>query len=395
MYLIKSKRILLLLLIFSQFAGTSLWFVGNAIIDFLPGAVENSYANLTSVVQLGFIAGTLLFSLFGIADRFSSSRVFFFSSCIAAAANLIIIWVANYLFVLSSMRVITGFFLAGIYPVGMKIAADLFPEKLGKALGFLVGALVLGTAFPHFVRSQVSSVSWKTVISCASLLAAFGGLIVILFIPAKQGSKRRQPLQASAAFKAFRFKQFRSVAYGYFGHMWELYSLWAILPVLFIFYNKQNGSSINIYFWSFAVIATGSLGCAFGGLLSQKWGSKKLAYYSLLLSGCCCLMAPVSFQLHSFLFLGFFLVWGFAVTADSPQFSALVAKFAEEKNKGTALTIVTSIGFSITIVSIQLIKYLLSEWGVYSLWVLCLGPVFGLISLKRPGPPIRLRRRSS
>jgi MFS family permease len=166
--------------------------------------------------------------------------------------------------------------------------------------------------------------------------------------------------------------------------MWELYAFWAALPILFTYYNQQNGSVINIYFWSFAVIATGSLGCVFGGLLSQKWESKKVAYYSLFLSGCCCLLAPFFFHLSVFLFLALFLIWGLTVTADSPQLSALVARHAEEKNRGTALTIVTSIGFSITIVSIQLIILLFDYCSINSLWVLCLGPIAGLLSLKRP-----------
>jgi MFS family permease len=149
-------KLLLPIIIFSQFAGTSLWFAGNAIIDAIQKDAGSSHANITSVVQFGFIAGTLVFSLFTIADRFPSSKVFFFSALIASAANLLIIPFAHQHSILLLLRFITGFFLAGIYPVGMKIAADLFPEKLGKALGYLVGALVLGTSFPHFVRSQIN-----------------------------------------------------------------------------------------------------------------------------------------------------------------------------------------------------------------------------------------------
>src|SRR5437763_5248499 len=149
-----SRNFLLWLLVFSQFAGTSLWFVGNAVIDSLPAVTPDAYANLTSVVQFGFIAGTLLFSLFGIADRFSPAVVFFLSSLFAALANLFIVWFGRDLFAVLLLRFLTGFFLAGIYPVGMKIAADFFPDKLGKALGFLVGALGLGTAFRNLFRSQ-------------------------------------------------------------------------------------------------------------------------------------------------------------------------------------------------------------------------------------------------
>ena len=148
------SKALLPIIVFSQFAGTSLWFAGNAIINDIQPASTGGFANITSIVQFGFIAGTLLFALFTIADRFRASRVFFFSSLIAASANLVLIWLAKDTTWLMVLRFVTGFFLAGIYPVGMKIAAEHFSGKLGNALGFLVGALVFGTAFPHILRSS-------------------------------------------------------------------------------------------------------------------------------------------------------------------------------------------------------------------------------------------------
>jgi len=284
------SKLLLPIIILSQFAGTSLWFAGNAIIDAIQKDV-GSHANITSVVQFGFIAGTLVFSLFTIADRFRPNKVFFFSALIAAVANLLIIPFAYDHFLLLLLRFITGFFLAGIYPVGMKIAADLFPEKLGKALGYLVGALVLGTSFPHFVRSQLHAIDWEAVIVFTSVLALIGGLLILWFIPTKPKSTVAQKPDLLAAVKVFRSKPFRSAAFGYFGHMWELYAFWAILPVVFTFYNKQSNTELNVYFWSFIIIAVGGLGCALGGLISQKTGSKKVAFYSLAISGLCCVFS--------------------------------------------------------------------------------------------------------
>lgn len=379
-----SKNTLLWLLVFSQFAGTSLWFVGNAIIDFLPAATPDSYANITSVVQFGFIAGTLLFSLFGIADRFSPAVVFLISSVAAALANALILIASTNLFWVLVLRFSTGFFLAGIYPVGMKIAADFFSEKLGKSLGFLVGALVLGTAFPHFVRSQGHALGWKGVIAIASVLAVIGGMLVLFFFPKKRSAGLVQSFRPSTALKAFRSRPFREAAFGYFGHMWELYALWAVLPVLFRAYNAQHGTNFPVYFLSFGVIGAGSIGCVAGGLLSQKMGSKRVAFYSLLLSECCCLLAPFVFSAQPFSFFLLMFVWGLTITADSPQFSALVARFAEAKTKGTALTLVTCLGFGITVISIQLVKNLFEHHQAYSLWLLSAGPLFGLLALKRP-----------
>ena len=376
------QNALLLVIIFSQFAGTSLWFAGNAIIDQI--SPSNDHAAITSIVQFGFITGTLVFSFLTIADRFNASKVFFVSSCLASAANLSIIWLGENNLQLAVLRFVTGFFLAGIYPVGMKIAADLFPEKLGKALGFLVGALVLGTSFPHFVRFLLEGINWKLVLMATSILAFAGGLLILTQIPRKEKKTAIIKPDLLAAFRVFDSKPFRSAAFGYFGHMWELYAFWSVLPMLFAFHNLVKEEQHNVYLWSFFIIATGSAGCALGGLLSQKIGSKRVAFYSLLLSGICCLIAPFLFGMNTFLFHALFLFWGLTVTADSPQFSALVAKHSDAKNRGTALTIVTSIGFAITIISIFLLKDFFQAYKENGLWLLAIGPVLGLAALKKP-----------
>lgn len=380
---LRQPKLLLPIIVFSQFAGTSLWFAGNAIINDIQQSAGSHVANITSIVQIGFIAGTLVFSLLTIADRFSASKVFFFSSLIASIANLGLIWVATDLTSLFVLRFITGFFLAGIYPVGMKIAADCFPGKLGNALGFLVGALVLGTAFPHIIKSQLELFNWKDVIVFTSILAFIGGLLILIAIPDFHEKKSIKGLQLNTAFKVFHSKNFRAAAFGYFGHMWELYAYWAFVPVMIAIYNNYQGAGLNISFWSFSIIAAGAAGCVAGGLISKRSGSRKVAFYSLLVSGTCCLLSPLFFELPVELFLFIMLVWGFTVVADSPQFSTLVAQSAVAENKGTALTIVTSIGFTITIVSIQLLKPVTSQWNQTGFIVLFIGPLLGLIALSK------------
>lgn len=377
----QSPKYLLPVIVLSQFAGTSLWFAGNAIIHDIQPSANGGFANITSIVQFGFIAGTLLFSVLTIADRFRPSLVFFISSILAAFANLLLIWLAKDTEWLYLIRFITGFFLAGIYPVGMKIASDCFPERTGNALGYLVGALVLGTAFPHIIRSYLQGVQWETVIIFTSAIAASGGLLVLLFTPPYKKAAGAKP-QLGTAFRIFRSKNLRASAFGYFGHMWELYTFWAFIPLILGFYTKLNNADLDISFWTFLIIATGAAGCVAGGILSTKYGSKKIAFYSLLISGICCVLSPFIFHLPLWAFLPFAIIWGTTVVSDSPQFSTLVAKSASSSNKGTALTIVTSLGFAITIVSMQLMEILIRSFEENSFLVLALGPVFGLVSLK-------------
>lgn len=374
------KSLGLPLIVFSQFAGTSLWFAGNAVIKDM--GVNGDPALITSFVQFGFIAGTLVFALVSLADRYPAPRIFFFSSMAGALANLVLVWTATDLASLLTLRFLTGFFLAGIYPVGMKIAADWFPKRLGNALGFLVGALVLGTAFPHILRAQLRSFSWQQVIVFTSALAALGGWLVLLF---SGPSEKRQAtaFRWDAAFTIFRSSSFRSAAFGYFGHMWELYSFWAFVPALITLFNQLHKKELDVSFWSFLIIASGSLGCVAGGLISKKWGSRKVAFYALLVSGSCCLASPFIFGAGSTVFILALLVWGVTVVADSPQFSTLVAQSAPQENRGTALTIVTSIGFFITILSLQALRPMFEAFGQYSLLVLFAGPAAGLYFLKR------------
>ena len=179
----------------------------------------------------------------------------------------------------------------------MKIAADCFPGKLGNALGFLVGALVLGTAFPHMVRSQLDLFRWEDVILFTSLLAFTGGVLILFLVPAVKMITFNARLKFNTAFTVFREKNFRSAAFGYFGHMLELYAFWAFVPLLLAIYNKLSNASVNISLWTFIIIASGALGCIAGGLLSKRTGSKLVASYSLFISGLCCLLSPFFFDL--------------------------------------------------------------------------------------------------
>ncbi len=375
------KNFLLPLIIFSQFAGTSLWFAGNAILPDIHSSA--GFANITSIVQFGFIAGTFVFAMGAFADRFSAPLVFLISAFLAGGANLLMIEVSDQVTSLYICRFITGFFLAGIYPVGLKIAADSFPGKMGNALGFLVGALVLGTAFPHFLKSLHQHFYWKNVLWLTSLLAITGGIFIYLLVPPSQVKPRTRLFDHENIFSFFRDHVLRKTALGYFGHMWELYAFWAFVPVLIHLFNEQHQTQINISLWSFIVIAAGSLGCIAGGLLSQKIGSKTVACYALLLSGCCCLFSPFLVEVSTTFFKAVLVVWGITVIADSPQFSTLIATAAGKENRGTALTLVTCVGFAITIPSIQLLEYAISMTGKFGYLILLPGPVFGLIQLSK------------
>lgn len=382
------KRILPAI-VFSQFAGTSLWFAGNAVISQLTFdglEAEGAVADITSAVMFGFIIGTFTFALLSIADRFKPSYVFLASAILGAGANLAVIAYPQSYLAWIICRALTGFFLAGIYPVGMKIASDWYKGGLGKALGYLVGALVLGTAFPHLLKYLGDQLSWEDVLLGTSLLAIAGGVVMFSLVGEGPNRKKGASFQPKKIIEVFKKPDFRAAAFGYFGHMWELYTFWAFVPVMLSYYNQQNSdaTAFDTSLWTFNIIAIGAVACVIGGIRSAKKGSGRVAFGFLLVSGIMCLISPLLFALPPALFLAGLVIWGFAVIGDSAQFSSLNAQTAPPEFVGTALTIAVSIGFLLTIPSIQLISYLdgkiAFEWLMLTLVI---GPVFGLINTRK------------
>lgn len=347
---------------------------------------SESLGHMTSAVQIGFIIGTLIFAIFSLADRFVPNLVFFLSALAGACFNATILFTEVSLVKLIFFRFLTGFFLAGIYPVGMKIAADWYEKGLGKALGFLVGALVLGTAFPHLLNSLQQLFSWKSVLGFVSIFALSGG-VLILFMPVGPFRKKAPKFKISAVTDVFKVKPLLQSALGYFGHMWELYAFWAFIPWFLSYYANRQEISINVSLWSFVIIAIGSVFCVFGGLTSLKKGSFFVAKNSLLLSGIACLLSPFLFFLPFPLVIAYLLFWGAMVIPDSPQFSSMVAKAAPPEIIGTALTIVNCTGFTISVISIQLLSWVsgFSGFEMYIFLLLLPGPIAGLLGVKDYG----------
>ncbi|SDS79513.1 Predicted arabinose efflux permease, MFS family [Winogradskyella sediminis] len=385
---VTSKRVLPLI-IFSQFCCTSLWFAGNAVVDnlivYFNLSVE-SLGYMSSSVQFGFIIGTFIFAMLSLSDRFSPSRVFFICAVLGSVCNFGILYTNNTIVTLVAFRFFTGFSLAGIYPVGMKIAADYFEKGLGKSLSFLIAALVLGTAFPYLIQSFDFNLKWQSVVWATSVLALLGGVLILIWVPNGPYRKRAAKFDMSKILNVFKNSSFRSAAMGYFGHMWELYAFWTFVPAILMMYQKLQHVTLNIPLWSFLIIASGTLSCIIGGFISEKFGVKKTAGWALSISGFCCLLSPLFFMISSTpLFIIVLVIWGMAVIADSPLFSTMVAQNCEVQSIGTALTIVNCIGYSLTIISIQMLNHFTTNitFAPCAFTVLALGPIIGLIYLKK------------
>jgi MFS family permease len=378
-----APRRVLPVLVLAQLAGTSPWFAVNAVMADLQrshGLGEGAVGTLTSALQLGFIVGTLVFALFSVADRWPARRVFLVCALAASACTLAAAASAGSFGALLGWRALTGVCLAGIYPVGMKLASLWFPRGLGGALGWLVGALVLGSASPHAMRAIGASWPWEGVFVCVAAVTALAGLMVIALIPEPAHAARPAALELSALAAVWRDAKVRASVLGYFGHMWELYSLWVLLPLLLA---TRLADAVAVSWLAFAALGAGALGCVLGGRLAPRLGSARVATVQLAISGACCLAAPWLAGAALPLFVGWLLLWGITVAGDSPQFSALTASNAPREAVGSVLTLTNSIGFGISIVSIELFVRLAQTVPLPALlpW-LAIGPALGLIAMR-------------
>lgn len=372
-------RHILPVIVIAQFAGTSLWFAGNAVLGDLQRVLAlpaTSLGPMISSVQLGFIIGTLCVAGFGIADRFSPRLVFLCSALAGAAFNFAITIIPGGLIPILCLRFLTGVCLAGVYPVGMKIASGWYRGDLGAALGWLVGALVIGTALPHGVRALGNGFDWHAVMATVSVFAALGGILLFALVPDGPHLGKAATFKPSMLLQVLAEPQTRAAALGYWGHMWELYAFWAVVPVL-VTATGIVGTAVSG--WSFLIIGIGFLGCGLGGLISLRTGSASVARGMLATSGALCILSPLLLRAPSYVALAGLLIWGFAVVGDSPQFSTLVAHSVAKERVGTALTLINSVGFAITIPAIELLSRVSLAWSpVWAMLILAPGPLFGL-----------------
>jgi hypothetical protein len=360
----------LIFIVFAQFLSGSIWFAGNV--------AFSGQSQLLSAVQLGFIAGTLLFAFFNISDRFSPTWVFFICSSCGALFNSFGVILENFTLPLLLSRVLCGICLAGIYPVGMKIAASWYPESIARALGWLVGALVLASGFPYLIRV----INWQGdawfILVTTSILCFSGGILQLFLVGDGSHLPKGARFDIGVLRQCFRHRKFRASAFGYLGHMWELYAVYAYVPVLI-----ASITSDNVDLWSFGFFAFGFIGCAVGGMIALKTGSRLVALTALFSSGSICLLSPVMSILPAEIALALIMLWGAVVVADSPQFSSMNTRFAPSNYVGSALTIVTCIGFLITIVTIELLDFWIGRFGIRTAFLpLLFGPIFGWISLQ-------------
>jgi len=378
----------LLLLALAELLGMAVWFSASAVVPALTTAWKlnvNGRAWLTMSVQIGFVVGALGSALLNLADRIPARRFFTVSAILAGVATLLIPLLARGLALALVLRFLTGMFLAGVYPMGMKIMATWTQADRGLGIGLLVGALTVGSASPHLINAFGGVGSWQFVLYLAAASAIVGGLLAFVFV--REGPYRSQtpPFNWRTAGHILGDREVVLANLGYLGHMWELFAMWSWIQLfLLASFEETAVSPVWASAAAFAVIGIGGLGSLLAGPLADRLGRTTITIASLLVSGTISLIIGFFFGGNPVLLVAIALLWGFTIVADSAQFSAAISELADKQIIGTALTLQTSLGFLLTLFTIRLVPVMETAVGWrYAFMILALGPAAGIVAMWR------------
>jgi MFS family permease len=380
------------LLAVAELLGMSLWFAASAVSPQLAERWALSPAQaawLTTIVQLGFVVGTAGAALLNLADVLPARSYFATTAVAGALANAGLVLAERYPQALL-LRFLTGLCLAGVYPPAMKMASTWFRARRGLAIGTVVGALTIGKATPYLVHA-IPSAGPNVVILAATSFALAAAALVALFYRDGPYPFPPRPFSWGLVQTVFARREWRLATGGYLGHMFELYSFWTWIPAFIgasvAAQSVRDGTAAPgaglVSLIAFGTIAIGGLGCVWGGLVADRRGRERLVMLAMAFSGACALLIPLAFGKSLWILAPLAWAWGFFVIADSAQFSALVTESVPLHAVGTALTVQTSMGFLLTMVSIQLIPPLVSAIGWQWVFpVLAIGPALGIVAIR-------------
>jgi MFS family permease len=340
---------------------------------------------LTIAVQLGFVGGTCLSAILLLSDRLSPRRLAAFSALAASLATALLVWRQTGPTLAIFLRALTGVTLAGVYPPGIKIAAGWSQERRGTAIGILVGALTVGSAAPNLFRFALPADQWRLIVLIAALASALSAAAFAFVLRDGPFQAASAPFDPRALPRVFRDRSVVLATGGYLGHMWELYAMWSSIGAFWVYTASHHSVAPPIAAaLAFFTIAAGAFGCVIAGMVADRVGRPLVTIIAMGVSGTCALAIGPLIRGPFLVVAAVALLWGVSVVADSAQFSAAVTELAPAQYVGTAITVQTSIGFLLTIVTIRLVPVWAEWWGWERAYMpLAIGPALGILAMWR------------
>jgi MFS family permease len=374
-----------------QVLALAVWFSVSAVIPGLQaewGISSAAAVWLTGTVQLGFVAGALVSTALNLADRFRPQAFMALSAALAAGVTLALSVFADGPPLALALRFLTGVFLAGVYPVGIKLMASwVTGSGRGLAMGLLIGALTVGSMLPYLIGGLVT-LPWRGVLQVAAGIGLLGAVVAVVAIrPGPHLATGPVRWHPRYAVQMFASRGPRLVNLGYFGHAWELYALWTWLPVFVLHASASSAFGSHSQVLVFVTLGLfGLAGCLLGGWAADRFGRSAAAVTALTVSGTCCLVSPLAFLAPAPVLAVFCALWGASVIADSGVFSTALSEVVDRRFVGTALSAQTAIGYAVTVVSMQFVPLLAEGAGwQFAFLVLAPGPALGALAMRRVG----------
>ena len=381
----ESRRALVAIAL-SQLFALSVWFSTAAVgpsIETAWGLSQSQTTWLALAVQAGFVTGALGLALLGVSDAVPARFLFIGSALVAAAANAATLVSGPHGFAPTvALRFVVGVALAGVYPSGLKVMAGWFREGRGMALGVLVGALTVGSASPHLIRAF--GFDFRGVLIAASTLAVLAAAMMAAMVTDGPYESTPGRFRWDQVGRVLTNRPYRLATYGYLGHMWELYAMWTWAAAWLTASAEARSAASSFVPWlTFAAVAIGGVGAWVAGVTADRSGRTRTASASLMVSGACAALTPLVFGANLWVVGALYLIWGFAIVADSAQFSAMVTELTPSSVRGTALTMQTALGFLLTLVTIRGVPQFAEAFGWrWAFPLLALGPIAGLVAMR-------------
>ncbi|GAK10446.1 MFS transporter [Geomicrobium sp. JCM 19039] len=382
----RSRWVALTVIVVAQLCALSVWFSASAVLPSLQEewglSVDQGWV-VTVSVQLGFACGATVSALLGLADRYNPKRIFMVASIASGVFNGLLIF-SSTLELALVLRFLTGFVLAGVYPIAIKLVSLWFQSFRSISIGILIAGLTLGSALPYLLLGFQTDLLWQTTILISSVLAIIAGLALFVLLPTKETKASSSKFSFRNIHYVVRNRKVMYANYGYWFHMWELYAMWTWLP-FFLMASFTNSDSSYSYFIAFVAIGIfGGMGSFLGGVWAERMGKVRFTIIAMTTSSICAILIGLTFQQHPLLTALVAIIWGASIIADSGQFSALVSDYASPEYVGTALTMQLGVGFLLTAVSIYLVSVFVPVigWGAVFL-IISIGPLLGVFAMLR------------